>query len=52
MKTSVWAMSQDLDPLATLSQLMGHKEQERHVGTESLISSVDVRGCSETQRRT
>lgn len=50
MKSSVWTMSQDLDPPATLSKLMGHKEQERDVGTESLISSVDVRGCSEAQR--
>lgn len=52
MKSLVWAMSQDLDPLATLSQLMGHKEQERNVGCESLVSSVDVRGCSEAQRKT
>jgi len=47
VKSSVWAMSQDSDPLATLSQLTGHKEQERDVGTESLIISVDVRGRSE-----
>lgn len=34
---------QDLDPLATLSQLTGHKEQERDVGIESLTSEAAQR---------
>lgn len=40
-------------PSGYIVQLTGHKEQERDVGTElPWIYPVDVRACSEAQRKT